>query len=180
MDFAAGAAVALLALAVAAGWLLALVGLPGNWVMVAAAGLYAWLGPTAGRLVLTWQTVVVLVVFATIGEILEAIAGAWGARRAGGSRRAALYSLLASIAGAIVGAGVGIPIPVIGSFVGAIAGGAVGAMVGAVFAEYSLGGQHRHSWRVGQAAFWGRLLGVGAKVAVGSAMVVTVAAAVIW
>lgn len=180
MDLAAIAAVALLAFATAAGWLLSLVGLPGNWLMVAAAALYAWLGPIDGSLLLTWQTVIVLVVFATIGEVLEAIAGAWGARRAGGSRRAALYSLLASIAGAILGAAAGIPIPVAGSFIGAIAGGALGAMAGAIFAEYSLGGEHRHSWRVGQAAFWGRLLGVGAKVAVGSAMVVTIAVAIIW
>ncbi|MCG8451464.1 MAG: DUF456 domain-containing protein [Pirellulales bacterium] len=156
-------ALVLLLAALAAGWALTLVGLPGNWLMVGAAALYAWLAPTDGVAQISWQTVVAATVLAAAGELAELAASVWGARRAGGSRRAAVFSLFGSLGGALLGAMVGIPIPVVGSAVAAVLGGAVGALAGAAFAEHSRGEMPSQSLRVGQAAFWGRLLGTGAK-----------------
>lgn len=161
-----------LVLALIVGWFLTLLAMPGIWVMVAAAALYAWLGPQSGVTQLTWQTVIVLIVMAAIGEILEFLAGMLGARRAGGSRRAALYAILGSLIGAIGGAAVGIPIPLVGSAIAAVVGGALGAFGGAAYAEHSLGVELHQSVKVGQAAFWGRLLGTGAKTIIASIMAI--------
>jgi uncharacterized protein YqgC (DUF456 family) len=153
----------LLLFAMGFGWLLTLLALPGIWLMVGAAALYAWLGPQTGVTNMTWNTVIAMLILAIIGEIAEFLAGVIGASRAGGSRRAAVYSLMGSLIGAIGGASAGIPIPVIGSAIGAVVGGALGAFGGAAYAEHSLGMEVQQSMKVGQAAFWGRLLGTGAK-----------------
>ncbi len=158
----------LLLFALALGWVLTLVAMPGNWLMVLAAAGYAWLGPQAGATQLEWRTVIILAVLAGVGEIAEFAAGMVGARRAGGSRRAAVFSLIGSLIGAIGGASIGIPIPILGSAVGAVVGGALGAFGGAAFAEHTRGEVAGHSLKVGQAAFWGRLIGTGAKTIVAS------------
>ncbi len=165
-------ALGLLLLAVAGGWLLTLVGMPGNWLMVLAAAGYAGWGAHSGATQLSWTTVAALTALAVVGELTEFAAGIVGARRAGGSRRAAVFSLLGSFAGALIGATLGVPIPVLGSALGAVLGGAVGAFVGAAFAEHSLGELPRQSFNVGQAAFWGRLLGTGAKTVISSVMAI--------
>ena len=153
----------LLCVVVAAGWGLTLVGLPGNWLMLLAASGYAYWGPQQGILQLSWTAVAAIGACCVVGEIAEQVAGMWGARRAGGSRRAAVFSLIGSLAGAIGGGILGLPIPVLGTAVAAVVGGAVGALVGAALAEKTLGESHSQSLRVGHAAFWGRLLGVGIK-----------------
>lgn len=167
-------AVILLLVATATGWVLTLIGLPGNWVMVLSAALYAWLGPNGGVLQVGWYAVIATAGLAALGELAELAASMWGARRAGGSRRAAVFSLFGSMAGAVAGAVVGIPIPVIGSALAAVMGGAIGALVGAAYAEHSRGEALGTSWRVGHAAFWGRLLGTGAKTIAGTTIAITV------
>ena len=154
------------------GWTLTLFGLPGNWLMLAAAAGYAWLGPVEGDMPITWTTVLVIAVLCAVGELAEFLAGMWGARRAGGSRRAAVFALLGSLAGAIGGGILGVPIPVVGTAVGAVLGGAFGAFAGAGLAEMSRGESDGKSWRVGHAAFWGRLLGTGAKTLVATIIAV--------
>ncbi len=172
-------AIVLLLAALAAGWMLTLLGLPGNWVLVLAAAAYAAWAPTAGSTRIGWAVVGGAAALAAAGEIAEMVASMWGARRAGGSRRAALFSLLGSLGGALVGAVVGIPIPVIGSALAAMLGGACGALAGAALAERTRGENARQSLRVGTAAFWGRLLGTGAKTLVASILVVLLLAALV-
>ena len=156
------------------GWCLTLVGLPGNWLITASAALYAWLGPPTGVGAIGWKAVLGLAILTALGELIETFTSVVGARRAGGSRRAALFSLLGSIVGAISGAAIGVPIPVLGSAIGSILGGAIGAFGGAVLAEQSRGEGNSKSIRVGRAAFWGRLLGTGAKSVIASINVVVV------
>jgi uncharacterized protein YqgC (DUF456 family) len=165
-------AILILIFAVGLGWLLTLVAMPGNWLIIGTAAIYAWLGPQTGVAQLQWETVVALIVLAIVGEIAEFLAGVVGARRAGGSPRSAIYSLIGSLVGAIGGATVGLPIPVVGSAIGAVVGGAVGAFAGAAYAEHSLGEHMDKSMKVGRAAFWGRLIGTGAKSLVASVMAV--------
>lgn len=170
----------LLVLLLVIGWFLTLLNMPGNWVMVGAAGLYAWLVPGEGTLGIGWSVVVALVVLALLGELIEGVAGAFGVAKAGGSRRAAVLAMFGSIVGGIVGVFVGIPIPLVGPVIAAILFAAVGALVGAMLGENWYGRSLSESWRSGHAAFWGRIFGTLAKMAVGSAMVVVTVVALFF
>jgi len=177
--FLLATAITLLTAAMATGWGLTLMGLPGNWLMVAATALYAWLAPTVGSTQIAWSTTLAMFALAAGGEIAELAAGVWGARRAGGSRRAAVFSLIGSMVGALLGASLGLPIPLVGPPLAALSGGALGALAGAVFAEASRGEAPRQSLRVGGAAFLGRLLGTGAKTVVATILAVIMVVALI-
>src|ERR1700674_2962768 len=102
---------ALLCMAVAIGWLAQLIGLPGNWVIVGCATLYAWLIPADAPLAIGWQVVIALALLAVLRELAELLAAAMGVAKVGGSRRSAVLTLLGSIVGGIVGIFVGLPIP---------------------------------------------------------------------
>ncbi len=161
-------AVSLLISAVITGWTLTLLGLPGNWLMVCCAALFALFGPQGGQLEIGWLAVMSIFSLAAIGEIAEVVTSVWTSRRAGGSRRAAVFALLGSIAGAIAGATFGLPIPILGPPIAALLGGALGALAGAYAAEHSLGEEPEQSFRVGHAAFWGRVMGTGVKTIAGT------------
>jgi uncharacterized protein len=150
-------------------WFLNLLGLPGNWMIAMATVLYAWLMPDSGTM--RWLAVAAVVGLAVAGEIVELAASAAGVKKAGGSRRGSILALFGSLVGAIVGVFVGIPIPVVGSVVGALFFAGMGASLGAMLGEFWKGRSLDHSWTVGQAAFWGRLLGTLAKVVIGALMV---------
>ena len=96
-----------------AGVLLTVMTLPGAWIAIAAAigcqfwqpGLYSWwtLGAAAG--------------LAAIGEVLELVASAMGASKAGASKKGATGAVIGSIVGAIAGSFV---VPIVGTIVGAV------------------------------------------------------------
>ena len=153
-------------------WILTLFSLPGNWFMLLGVALYAYLVPSSWRIDISWWTVAGLLVLASVGELIEELAAAWGTTRAGGSKRAAVLALIGSIAGALVGGIVGVPIPVIGSMVAAVFGAAFGAMAGAMLGEAWKGRHADAGWEVGKGAFWGRLLGTLGKTVIASMMVV--------
>lgn len=169
----------LLVLVLLAAWALNLLGLPGNWINVAATAMYAWWRPGDERLAVGWWVVGALVGLAVVGELLELLAGAMGAARLGGSRRGAVFAVMGSIAGGLFGAFVGLPIPVIGSVIGVLLFAGVGALAGAVLGELWKGRDWDTSMQVGRAAMWGRMLGTLGKVAVGAAMVVVVLTALV-
>jgi uncharacterized protein YqgC (DUF456 family) len=160
-------------------WLLNLVGMPGNWLIVLATALYAQFGPAAGRADIDWQIVVGLLVLALVGELIELGAGFVGAKKAGGSKRGAALALVGSLLGGVLGLVVGVPIPVVGPLVGAVLFGGIGALGGAVVGERWKGRDLEESMRVGEAAFWSRLLGTLGKVVAGGVMVVLVLASVL-
>ncbi len=169
-----------LVVAVFIGWFAQLVGLAGNWLIVAAAAAYAWLMPSEGRAGIDGTTVLALALLATAGEVAELAAGAMGVAKVGGSRRGVVLAVFGSIVGSIVGLFVGIPIPLVGSLVAAVFFGGAGALVGAVVGEIWKGRDFDSSIEVGMAAFVGRMLGTLAKLVVGTIMaVVTLAALVI-
>ena len=161
----------LLVLVLASGWALNLFGLPGNWINAAAVGGYAWLVPAGQRLSISWWMVSVVLLLAVVGELLELVAGAAGAARVGASRRSAVLALGGSLVGSVLGAVIGLPIPLIGSLAAIVLGAALGALGGAMLGESWKGRDLDHGWQVGQAAFWGRLLGTAGKLAVGAAIV---------
>src|SRR6185436_13796029 len=95
-------------------------GLPGTWLQVIAAAVAVWVmdRPRGG--------VLVLIGLAIVGEIAETLSGRWGARRFGGSRRAAWGALIGGFAGLFVGT----PVPVVGSLVMSFVGTFAGALAG--------------------------------------------------
>ncbi|TWT83356.1 hypothetical protein CA13_48210 [Planctomycetes bacterium CA13] len=161
-------------------WGANLMTLPGNWISVAAMAIYAWLGPSEGRLSIGMTPLICAFLFALFGEIIEFVAGAAGAKRAGASRRSTFFAVLGSMAGALTGALVGLPVPVVGPVLAAILFGGVGATAGAVYGEWTDGRSWKESWNVGHAAFWGRTFGTLGKFLAGLAVVLSALVGVIW
>jgi len=158
-------------------WLMTLFGLPGNWLILALACVVTWLAPAGNRLETGPVILGLLLLLAIAGETVEFVAGSAAAKGAGATRRGTVGALGGAFAGAILGAMVGLPLPIIGSAVAAVLGGAVGALVGALALEFHGGRDLAASWRVGHAAFWGRLFGTLSKAALGAVMVVVAALA---
>jgi uncharacterized protein len=156
-------------------WLTTLVALPGNWLIVAFAAIFATFfarDPTRG---ITWTAVAVLAALAVAGEIVEFAAGAAGAAKHGASKRSVALSLVGAAVGSIAGIAIGLPIPLLGSFVMAIIGGAAGAFFGAYVGEAWKGRPHDARIAAGRGAFSGRIWGSVGKLAVGAIMLVIVA-----
>jgi uncharacterized protein YqgC (DUF456 family) len=169
----------ILVVVLVASWFLTVLGLPGNWLMVAATAVYAYLAPAQSAAVLGWRTIVTLLVLATLGEIVELVAGALGVTKAGGSTRGALMALVGSIVGGIFGLLVGVPIPLIGPIVAAVLFAGLGAMAGALLGEMWAGQHGDATWRIAKLAFWGRLWGTVGKILIGAVMVAVVVAALL-
>jgi uncharacterized protein YqgC (DUF456 family) len=161
--------VILLLLSIAA-WLLTLLTLPGNWLIVLAAAVFAWLVPEHAGQGISWATVAVLFGVAAVGEVIEFAAGAVGTARHGASGRAVILSLAGAFIGSFVGLAVGAPIPVVGSLVMAVLGGAVGAFAGAYFGEWWKGRTSSERFAAGHGAFVGRIWGTVGKLAAGAVM----------
>jgi uncharacterized protein YqgC (DUF456 family) len=154
----------LLMVFVLTGWVGNLLSLPGNWLIVVAAAMYAWLMPGESRGSMDWVMVGVLAGIAVLAEIAETGLSAVGVKRAGGSRAGAIFALFGSIIGAIAGLFVGVPIPIVGSLIAALLLAGVGAWLGATVGESLVGKNWRDSTAVGNAAFRGRMFGTAVKV----------------
>jgi uncharacterized protein YqgC (DUF456 family) len=160
-------------------WILTMLGLPGNWLMVAATAAYAYCTPVNSSAALGWRTVATVLVLAVLGEVVELVAGALGVARTGGSRRSALMALAGSLVGSIMGVVIGVPVPVVGSVIAAVLFAGIGAMAGAILGELSAGQTPGAGWRVAKAAFWGRLAGTLGKMLLGALMIAVVVAAML-
>lgn len=151
-------------------WTATLFLLPGNWVMVAFAIVYAMFLPATIEPRLSWQICLVVTLLAVVGELVEFIAGAAGTRKKGGSSKSAILSIVGAFVGSLAGAMAGVPIPVIGSAVAAVVGGALGAFAGAYLGEH--GKTEFERIEIGKGALVGRLAGTAGKLAVGAVMLV--------
>ena len=81
-------------------------GLPGTWIIAAAALGYSLLVPGSVGMF----TVICVTVLAVIGEALEWVLTAKYARKYGGSKRASWGAVI----GGMIGAFIGIPVPIVG------------------------------------------------------------------
>lgn len=158
--------VLLVTLCVAA-WISNFVTLPGNWIAALLVAIYFFAVPQGERISIGWLEVFGVIAFALLGEILEFAAAALGAKKAGGSTRATVFAVIGSMIGAMVGVFFGIPVPIIGNVIGALLFGALGATGGAMLGEWMGGKQWKETLPVGNAAFWGRLLGTVGKLFAG-------------
>lgn len=151
-------------------WLLvSLAGIPGNWLMIGSAVLLAMVYDD--RNVFHYGTFVAVLVLAVIGEAIELAAGAYGARKFGGSIYSSIGALGGGLVGAIVGTGF---MPVIGTIGGAVAG----AFSGAMLAEMMSGKDKQSSIQAGKGAAIGHITGNLTKFALGCVIWLTIAIAV--
>lgn len=159
-----------LTLAALVGWVANILGLPGNWLIVALAAGCWGLAAEEHRCHVTLLPLVAIVVVAALGELLEFAASAMGASRMGGSKRGTVLAIVGSIAGALVGlfGGVLVPIPIVGPVIASLLLGAGGAFLGTVAGERWAGKEWDASLQIGNAAFWGRLIGTVGKAVCGT------------
>ena len=129
--------------------------LPGNWLMVLAAGGVVVWGPEP-EMFCVW-TLAAMATIALLAEIIEFVSGAAGSRLSGGSRRGSLWALVGGFVGAILGT---IPLPIVGTILGACAGAFLGALLG----ERNAGRSMEESIRSGGGAAAGRFFGVVSKI----------------
>ncbi len=153
----------LFVVAVMAGIVLNLVGLFGNWVILAAlVALWACTGLVHfGALAL-----IALAGLAVLGEVLEMLASSYGASKFGGGKGAMAAALVGCIAGAIVGT----PwFPIVGTLIGAC----LGAFAGAAGYEVLITQKDARTaaW-TGLGAALGKIGGLLAKFAMGVIMLV--------
>lgn len=142
-------------------------GLPGTFLIVGVALLYAW---ATGFAAVHWSTIGWLTLLAVVGEGIEFLASGAAAAGARPSRRVTVGALV----GALIGGIIGTPLLFgVGSLLGALAG----AFLGAALAVRSEGGSLEESVSTGFAALKGRLLGFILKSALAVVMVIVVAVA---
>lgn len=103
------------------GFLLTLLTLPGIWLPIAVALLFQWFHPG----MFPWWVIISAALLGLLAEILELVASAAGATKAGGTKRAAAGAILGTVAGAIIGSMI-LLFP-IGTILGAVAGAGFGA-----------------------------------------------------
>jgi len=158
--------------------LLVVVGLPGTWILIATAVVidlldWLWLQPDAP---LTFHplTIVAAVLLGLVGELLEFLLSAAGAKKFGASKRGMLGSVVGGVLGAIFGT-VLIWIPILGTLVGAVCGTAAGAVIGEMWDGRAT---LRDSAKPAFGAVIGRVLGTLSKlpIAIGVWVLLAVAA----
>lgn len=165
---------ALLCLGNGLAWVSTIFTLPGNWLIVGFAALYAYLLPPELEPRVSWMVVGIALALAVLGEIVEFVAGAAGAAKQGGSRKGVVLAVIGAFIGSVAGAALLAPIPIIGPVIGALGGGAAGAFAGAYQGEAETGRTEAERIAIGKGAMIGRLLGTAGKLIIGIVMLVLI------
>ncbi|MEW6145246.1 MAG: DUF456 domain-containing protein [Thermodesulfobacteriota bacterium] len=144
-------------------------GFPGTFIILGGSVLYGWYG---GFQEVTVRIIVILVVLALAGELIEFLLGILGSKKYESSNRAIVGSIVFGIIGAIMGAPFFFGI-------GAVIGAFAGAFAGAILMELSQGKKMDEALKSGWGAFIGRVAGTISKGAVGIAMIAITVLAVL-
>ena len=150
-----------------------LLGLPGNWLIVISTCLFAWWKWTARPFSI--YTLVVIVVLAALGELIEFSAGLIGAKKSGASWLGSIAAIFGAVIGALFGTFL-IAIP----FLGTILGACIGAGVGVWGLEVARGKEMEQSVRHGLGAGLGEFFGITSKLLLGIVIWLTVTIAAFW
>lgn len=156
--------------------LLLLAGLPGTWLLIATAVAidcidWVWLDP-ASPLTFHPLTIMLCAILAGIGELLEFLLSAAGAKRFGASARGMWGSVIGGMLGAVVGS---LMLPIIGTILGAALGTATGAIIGELSTAKRTFGE---TVKPAIGAVIGRILGTLAKLPIALTVWVVLAFAV--
>jgi len=153
------------------GVLLTALQLPGTWLIVGATAVAAWITWDSG--VLTWWVLATLLLMALLGELVEFLAGAVGAKNAGATKTAVGLSIIGGVAGAVLGTFL-LPIPIVGTLIGA----AVGAGLGSMGGDLWKGRAWDAAWVGARGAAIGKFWGALGKVIIAAVMWLTALVAV--
>lgn len=142
--------------------LLVLIGMPGTWVIILMAVALDFIqriwAPSDSPYMFSIWVLAGAVIIAAFGEVFELIAGAFGAKKGGASKKGMLGALIGGILGAVLG----IPIiPPIGSLLGAFLGCGVGAIIGELNNSNDV--KFKDTLKPAAGAVIGRVLGTLAK-----------------
>jgi uncharacterized protein YqgC (DUF456 family) len=137
-------------------------GLPGMWLMIGIAALVQMFGGAAPHF--GWTLLGVCLGIGVVAEVVEAVAGAAGAKYGGATRRGMVGAFAGGIIGAIFFTGL-LPIPIVGTLVGGLVGAFVGAWIGEASAVQQRDPQQKFRAALGAAA--GKLAGTFGKLAAG-------------
>ena len=154
-------------------------GAPGNWAMLGIAIIYSWLMPTESPYAFGFLVVIIVFIFAIIGEVLEFLTGAISTKKAGGSKRGMWFSIIGSVVGSLAGIFIGIPVPIVGSLIAALLFSGAGALLGAYYGERVEGRNSQEAWKVGISSFVGRVLGSIFKILCGFIALICMAIAMV-
>lgn len=140
----------LLILATGTGLIAAVLTLPGIWLIVLAAIVYAAITDFSH---LGYITLIGIFLLGLAAEAVEFIAGGAGAKAAGGSNRSIVGALIGGLIGGIIGTF--IPLPILGTLIGIVAG----TFFGAAALERTKGSSLAKVRAVAEGATKGRILG---------------------
>ncbi len=160
MGLTAIVALLLLVLFCIAGLVLIPLGMPGTFVIIIGAVVY---NLVHWSMAVSLPILVVLLVLALAGELLEYILGMKLAEKRGTSRPA----VYGAIIGGIVGTFAGVPVPVLGSVIGLFAG----VFAGAFLFELALKKDLSVAFYSAAGAFYGRLGAIFVKLLIGALMI---------
>lgn len=132
-------------------------GIPGIWILVAAALIIAL---ASHFTIITWPFLILCVALAIVSEIVESFLGVAVVAKKGGGK----LGIVGTFIGALLGAILGVPVvPPLGS----IFFGFVGAFAGAVAGEYISYRNIDSAVRIGFWAFLGRGMAIAVKFGLG-------------
>lgn len=147
-----------------AGLLTHILGLPGNFIILFDAFLFSWYLDFTS---VSYQVLLILVLLALTGELIEFLLGIAGAKKYRSSNRAVVASIIFGIAGAVIGA------PVLFG-IGSVIGAFIGAFAGAFLVELLAGKGVEQAINSGWGTFIGRVGGTLLKSLIGIVMIVLV------
>ncbi len=144
-----------------AGLLSILIGIPGTFIILGTALIYAIFTHFQ---IITVKLLFGLLGIAIMGEVIEAFLGLLSARKFGASRLSLFFALVGGFAGALIGS---MFLPLVGTVVGAI----TGAFLGTFLPELVVKKELRVSIKAGVGTFLGRTAGILTKLVLGAIMV---------
>ena len=142
------------------GAIMILFGLPGIWVIWISIAIFAF---AANFNTTDWHVVVLTLIMALLGEVIEFFVGVVGSKKLQVSNGA----IVASIIGGIIGAVIGFPIFLIGSILGMFAG----VFLGAFIWEWVQSQEIMASLKKASAATFSRVVSIFAKFSIALIMI---------
>jgi len=141
-------------------------GIPGTFVIFLASLIYGIITHFAQ---ITQALIWTLLGIALVGELMEYLAGIFGAKKFGASRVGIMGAVAGGILGGIVGTGI---LPLVGSVIGLL----IGAFSGAFLMELAIKKKPAQALRAGWGTFTGRIGGILTKIILAIVMIVLVLA----
>lgn len=164
---------------------LVVVQLPGTWLLLGLAAAIEYIDrlylPENDQQTFDWWVLGGCLALAVIGEIIEFVAGAAGARKGGSSTRGMVGALIGGVVGIFLFATLFSIIPFVGTLFGALFGSILGTFAGAIIGELTAEQSTiKGSMKPAIGATIGRVLGTMGKIGIAMAMWMALSVSAFW